>query len=88
MAKIDFRLNIPIFIFAFCLGMLYVYLVTPTPSVVIKYPTPFNSGKITYVDNADNCFQFSSEEIECPSDKSKIKPQPIISSASIDSYKI
>ena len=76
----NFQFNIPIFLLCFGIGMLYVYLMTPKPQVIIKYPTPYNSGKVTYTDliDTDSCFQFTSEQVECPADKSKIKQQPLI----------
>jgi hypothetical protein len=61
------------FFIAFVLGMLYVYLSTPEPDILIKYPVPEHSDNIIYKDHADVCYKYSSEEVSCPSDKTKIK---------------
>jgi len=73
-----FEFNFIAFFVAFAIGMLYVYMTTPKPNIVIKYPSPFNAGKIVYRDDSDTCFIFNANKVECPSDKKKIKPQPII----------
>lgn len=62
-----------VFLIALCLGLFYTYLTTPYPKVVIKYPTPFNAGQVTYVDDADVCYKYSVQEVTCPSDPKLIK---------------
>tara|TARA_B100001093_G_C26754975_1_gene982937 strand:- start:1033 stop:1215 length:183 start_codon:yes stop_codon:yes gene_type:complete len=49
----------------------------PTPTIIFVYPTPENSNMIQYKDYLNNCFSFSPELVECPSDKSKIYSIPI-----------
>ena len=73
-----FQLHWPAFLIAFAIGISYVYFVHPAPKVVIKYPNPYNSGKITYQDNADNCYKYKATKVECP--KEGVIPQPISSS--------
>lgn len=62
-----------IFLIALCIGLFYTYLTTPYPQVIIKYPTPFNAGKVTYVDNNNVCYKYQIEKVTCPRDPSKIK---------------
>ena len=31
----------------------FVYILTPTPDIILKYPTPDNAGSIIYKDKAD-----------------------------------
>lgn len=62
-----------IFLIAFCVGLLYVYITLPQPQVVIKYPTPFNAGIITYSDRNGVCYQYHIHQTDCPMDSSKIK---------------
>ena len=72
-------ISIAYFIAAFCVGILYVYLIAPAPQVVLKFPSPYNAGRITYKDKANNCYQYKAEKQDsCPNDKALIKPQPII----------
>ena len=66
------------FFIALFIGLLLTYSTTPLPEIVIKYPTPENAGKIIYKDNANNCFKFISEQVNCPNDISKINKIPII----------
>lgn len=61
------------FFIAFSIGILIAYLITPTPEIVIKYPTPDNAGKIIYRDTADVCYKYRAKEVSCPADKSGVK---------------
>ena len=45
----------------------------PPTQVIYVYPTPDNENKITFQDKADNCFHFTSQEVGCPSDITKIR---------------
>jgi len=62
-----------VFLFSLGIGLLYTYLTTPYPKIVYKYPTPYNAGKITYVDDANVCYKYKVTQVSCPMDKSKIK---------------
>ena len=66
------------FLMALCVGLLYTYVSSPAPRIVVKYPTPFNAGKITYVDDAGVCYRYKVEPSKCPSDPQKIKKMPIL----------
>jgi hypothetical protein len=65
------------FFIALCVGLLYTYITTPPPHIVVKYPTPFNAGQITYLDDAGVCYKYKVEPKQCPSDPKKIKTMPI-----------
>jgi hypothetical protein len=41
-------LNGPVFIIALGIGLLVTYVTVPAPKLVIKFPTPFNAGKVVY----------------------------------------
>lgn len=41
-------LNAPAFIVALGVGLLVTYMTVPPPKIVIKFPTPYNAGKIVY----------------------------------------
>ena len=66
------------FLMALCVGLLYTYVSSAPQRVVIKYPTPFNAGKITYVDDAGVCYKYKVKETKCPKDPKKIKKMPIV----------
>ena len=65
------------FMISLCIGFFFVYILTPTPDIVLQYPTPENSGKIVYKDKADVCYKYDAKEVNCPSDKSLIVDQKI-----------
>lgn len=68
----------PIYFFvSFAIGLLVVYLITPPPQVVVKFPSPFNAGQVVYKDKADQCFVYRADKSTCPADKALIKEQPI-----------
>lgn len=70
-------INFPVFLVSLAIGILFVYLFQPELNIIYVYPTPDNQNKILYKDKTDNCFKFSSEEVQCPEDTSKIKNIPI-----------
>ncbi len=70
------KINIFVFIIAFAFGLFLVYISTPKPTVIVKYPTPENQDLI-FEDDGKNCYKFNITEINCPSDKSKIESIPI-----------
>jgi hypothetical protein len=61
------------FLIALCVGLFYTYITAPVPQIIIKYPTPFNAGKITYVDQNDVCYKYQIKKVTCPKDRSQIK---------------
>lgn len=71
--KPGFSLNIPIFILGFAIGILYVYLLKPGYTKIIRYPTPETCGKIVYRDNSENCFIYEYEKVVC-GEKSQMQP--------------
>lgn len=70
-------INIKVFLVSLAIGLLFVYLSSPEPNVIIVYPSPDNVGKIKYKDKADNCFKFVANEVSCPKNKDDIKMIPL-----------
>ncbi len=66
-----------VFFVCLCLGLLFAYLSSPTPTIIHVYPTPDNSDTVEYIDKAKNCFKFDATEVKCPADHDKIKNIPI-----------
>lgn len=60
-----FRFNFLAFILTFILGMFYVYVDTPKPKMIIKYPTPYNVDKIVYKGLDEECYKFKAKEVKC-----------------------
>jgi hypothetical protein len=69
----------PLYFFAaFAVGLMVCYMMSPKPDVVVKFPSPYNAGRVIYKDKAANCYKYSADKVPCPSDGSKVKPQPIM----------
>jgi len=60
----DFRY----FFISFAIGILYVYLTDDYKKVIVIYPNPDNIEKYTYLDKANNCFQYELDETDCAED--------------------
>ncbi len=61
------------FFIALFIGLFITYVLAPPKKYVIKWPTPDNTDKNVYKDDADVCYKYKAEEVQCPSDKSKIQ---------------
>ena len=70
-------INIKWFLISFGLGLLLVYCLTPTPEIIVKYPTPENANELVFKDDTKNCYKFNTKEVNCPTDKTKINSIPI-----------
>lgn len=74
------RLNMTALVASFAIGILFTYLITPPPKVIVKFPSPYNAGKVLYRDKSDACYMFKSDTVTCepgPDNKS-ILPQPLL----------
>ena len=71
------NISIKWFLISFSLGLLLVYCTVPTPDVIVKYPTPDISKNLVFNDDANNCYKFDTEEVECPKDIKMISKFPI-----------
>ena len=73
-----FYLNPFAFLVAFGLGIMVIYMMVPPARIVIKFPNPYNSGKITYRGEGDNCYKYKSEEVACPlNEPDRVRIQPV-----------
>jgi hypothetical protein len=72
------RLNLFYFSLAFAIGLFVCYVITPPPEMVLKHPSPYNAGKVTYKDKADTCYKYRADKVACPLDRSSVLPQPIL----------
>ena len=66
----------PLFFFiALSIGMLVVYITTPVPEIIYKYPTPNNS--VIYQDHVQNCYRYVSKEVPCKGEITEIPVQHV-----------
>lgn len=70
-----FHFNIFSFIIAFAIGIMYVFVNSPKPKYIIKYPTPYNIERNVYKGLDDQCYKFKIKEVNC---SAKYIEQPII----------
>ena len=68
-------INFPIFIVAFIIGLIFVYLADVDSETVKVYPTPENAGVTQYKDKAGNCFIYRGTRVTCPT--SGVKNIPV-----------
>lgn len=66
-------ISVPAFILSLAIGIFVVYISQPPTQVIYVYPNPENEDRVSFKDKADNCFHFTSREVECPSDDKKIR---------------
>lgn len=65
------------FFLAFAVGLLYCYISKPPPQIIMKFPSPYNAGQVTYKNEDGTCYKIKSDKSSCPLDKSLIKSQPV-----------
>jgi hypothetical protein len=70
-------INIPVFIISLAMGIFLVYILNPRPNIIYVYPNPDNIDKIQYKDKGGSCFGFTSQQVQCPNDKRKIRKYPV-----------
>jgi hypothetical protein len=70
-------ISLPVFIISFAIGLFFVYIMGTEMKTVYIYPNPNIVDKILLKDKADNCFNFVSQEVECPNDSSLITNVPV-----------
>lgn len=58
-------------------GIIAILCINPQKEVVYKYPTPESSGKVTYKDKNGVCYKYSSKEVSCDKNESRLKDFPL-----------
>ena len=61
-----------VFLISLFIGLVYSYLTSPKPEVIIKYPTPYNIKDTIYRDNRGICYRYKIREVDCPKDSTKV----------------
>jgi len=69
-------IDIRLFIASFIVGSIMVYFVVPLKRQVFVYPTPDNIDQLHYRDKANQCFQWTQHEVNCPQDPHEIYKMP------------
>ena len=53
------------FFISLFIGLFLVYCTTPNPDIIVKYPTPENANDTIFEDDINNCYKFTTEEVNC-----------------------
>lgn len=68
-------INIPVFLASLLLGLLYIFISSPTPKQIIVYPTHDNEELFQFKDKISNCFQLKQNIVKCSNDAEEIPIQ-------------
>lgn len=71
------KLNLFALILSFCIGILYVYISSPAPNVVMKFPSPYNAGKVVYTNKLNECYKYKYDKVDCKKEE-KVESQPVL----------
>lgn len=55
-----------IFIISVVLTFIILYIISPEPQIIIKYPKTNDETSGLYVDNRNICYRYKTKEVECP----------------------
>ena len=58
-------------------GVVAILMIKPQHNIVYKYPTAENAGKIVYKDKNGVCYKYSSKEVGCDANESRLKDFPL-----------
>lgn len=72
------NIRLDIFLISFCIGIGLVYIFSPPPQIVMKFPSPQNAGDIKYEDENKNCYRYNSEKVSCENSKNEVVDQPVL----------
>lgn len=59
------KVDIFYFFISLFIGFFLVYITSPKPKVIVKYPTVKNAGKILYKDDSGVCYKYRAVEVDC-----------------------
>ena len=65
------------FICGLVFGIIGIYFMKPQETIIYKYPTPDNMGKLTYKDKNGVCYKYKGKEVDCDKNETKLKNYPL-----------
>ena len=68
-------LHVASLVISFCVGILVMLCVVPTPSVIVKFPRPDTDDR-EYRSRDGTCFKVTARKVSCKS-SGPVLPQPI-----------
>jgi len=64
-------------IIGFVIGFIAIMAIKPEKSIIFKYPTPENAGKVVYKDKNGICYKYSTKMVNCDKNQSRLKDFPL-----------
>jgi hypothetical protein len=58
-------------------GAIAILFINPEKTIVFKYPTPDNAGKVVYKDKNGVCYKYSAKAVDCDKNESRLKDFPL-----------
>lgn len=71
------KLKLLPFLLGLFIGMFFVYILKPAATVVYKYPSMDNAGKITYQDRNGVCFKYHADTVDCDKNEERLTSYPL-----------
>ena len=71
------KIDIFYFFISLFIGFFLVYVTSPKPKVIVKYPTVKNAGKILYEDDNGVCYKYKAIEVDCKNSNVILEEQEI-----------
>jgi len=65
------------FLAGLVIGVIAIMFIKPESTIVFKYPTPENCGKVVYKDKNGVCYKYSSNDVDCDKNETKLKDFPL-----------
>jgi len=65
------------FLAGLVIGVIAIMFIKPESTIVFKYPTPENCGKVIYKDKNGVCYKYSSNDVDCDKNETKLKDYPL-----------
>jgi hypothetical protein len=59
-------------------GIFGIFFVKPTMATIFKYPTPNECDKLIYKDKNGICYKYTTKEVNCDSNESRLKSFPLV----------
>lgn len=59
------KVNLLFIFLGLCIGFFLVYITSPAPKVILKYPTIDNIQNTTFVDEGGKCYKYFAIEVSC-----------------------
>jgi hypothetical protein len=63
------KINIFFLFVGLFIGFFIIYIIAPSPRVIIKYPTFDDVNRTTFVDDNNQCYRYYAKEVPCEKNK-------------------